>query len=177
MSRPASVLALAAGLILSGCTVAPPPAPEPPEAPDRWTAPTAQVEIPGRLDWWSSFEEPELDRLIAAALEANHDLAAAAARVEAAAAESRIAGAELLPQVSAALDASRSRRNFIGFPIPGSTSSVLSTTTTAYTAGVNISWEADLWRRLRAGEAAAVAGVAAAEAELAAARLSLAGQT
>ena len=83
-----------------------------------------------------------------------------------------------MPQVGLALDGSRSKRNFIGFPIPGSEGSVLSTTTTtSYTTGLNVSWEADLWGRLRAGEAAAAAGFAAAEAELAAARLSSRGQT
>ena len=170
-------LALAAALLAAGCAVAPPPAPQPPAVPEEWTAPAAPGAVAAATDWWSSFGDAELSRLIEAALAANLDLAAAAARVEAAAAEARIAGADLLPQVAAALDGSRSKRNFIGFPIPGSAGSVLTTTTTTHTGGLNISWEADLWGRLRAGEAAATAGLAAAEAELAAARLSLAGQT
>ena len=171
------VLLCAGGLAVGGCTVTPPPAPEPPAAPQSWTVQAEPGELPSVPDWWKSFQDPELDRLIAAALEANRNLAAAAARVEAAAAEARIAGADLLPQVGAALDATRSKRNFVGFPIPGSESSVLSTTSTSYATGINISWEADLWGRLRSGEAAAAAGLAAAEAELAAARLSLGGQT
>jgi NodT family efflux transporter outer membrane factor (OMF) lipoprotein len=168
---------LAAGLIAGACTVAPPPTPDLPAAPDHWTATAEPGDSSTAPDWWSSFQDPELTRLIATALEANRDLAAAAARVEAAAAEARIAGADLLPQLGVGLDGSRSKRNFIGFPIPGSEGSVLSTTTTTFSGGLNVSWEADLWGRLRAGEAAATAGLAAAEAELAAARLSLAGQT
>ncbi len=180
--RAALAAGLAAGLLLAGCAVAPPPAPELPPAPESWTAESWTAESapatgPAAPDWWRSFQDPELVRLVGVALEANRDLAAAAARVEAAAAQARIAGADLAPQVAAALDASRSKRNFIGLPIPGAAGSVLSTTTTSYTAGLSVSWEADLWGRLRAGEAAAAAGLAAAEAELAAARLSLAGQT
>ena len=168
---------LAACLVATGCSVTPPPAPEPPAAPERWVADAGSAAGPPAGDWWASFGDPELGRLIDAALAANNDLAAAAARVDAAAAEARIAGAALAPQVAASLDGARSKRNFIGFPIPGSAGSVLSTTTTSWTGGVNISWEADLWGRLRAGEAAAAAGLQAATAELAAARLSLAGQT
>jgi NodT family efflux transporter outer membrane factor (OMF) lipoprotein len=133
--------------------------------------------VPTAGDWWSDFRDQDLAQLITLALEANRDLAAAAARVEAAAAEARIAGADLSPQLAVALDGGRAKRNFIGFPIPGSQGSVLSTTTTTYTTGLSISWEADLWGRLRSGRAAATAGLAAAEAELAAARLSLSGQT
>jgi NodT family efflux transporter outer membrane factor (OMF) lipoprotein len=173
----AIVPALACGLLAMACATAPPPVPALPEAPDHWAAAAEHGDVLAAPDWWSGFEDPELTRLITTALEANRDLAAAAARVEAAAAQARIAGADLLPQVGATLDRVRSKRNFIGFPIPGSEGSVLSTTTTTYTAGLNVSWEVDLWGRLRAGDAAAAAGFAAAEAELAAARLSLAAQT
>jgi NodT family efflux transporter outer membrane factor (OMF) lipoprotein len=177
LSRARRRAVLAALPLLAGCAVAPPPAPEPPTAPESWAAEIEPASTPAAAEWWRSFEDPELTRLVDAALEANRDLAAAAARVEAAAAQARIAGADLAPQVAAALDGSRSKRNFIGLPIPGSTGSVLSTTTTSYNAGLSVSWEADLWGRLRAGKGAAAAGLAAAEAELAAARLSLAGQT
>jgi NodT family efflux transporter outer membrane factor (OMF) lipoprotein len=164
-------------LVLVGCSVAPPPAPEPPASPNQWSARALPVEDTIATVWWVSFRDPQLESLVIEALAANHELAAAAARVEAAAAEARIAGADRRPQIGAALDAARSKRNFIGFPIPGSSGSVLSTTTTTYSSGLSISWEADLWGRLRAGKAAAAAGLAAAEADLAAARLSLGGQT
>ena len=166
-----------AALVAAGCSVAPPPAPEPPPTPDRWAGEAEPGAIPGESDWWTGFADPELDRLVATALDVNNDLSAAEARVQAAAAEARLAGADLSPQVAAALDGSRSKRNFIGFPIPGREGSVLSTTTTSYAAGLSASWEADLWGRIRSGKAAAEAGLAAAEAQLAAARLSIAGQT
>ena len=176
--RPHLLLPLVvAALLAAGCSLAPPAAPEMPAAPEAWAAVVEPAVVADEMPWWSTFDDPELTRLIAAALEANRDLAAAAARVEAAAAAARIAGADLQPHLGVALDASRARRNFIGFPIPGSAGSVLSTTTTSLTAGLSVSWEADLWGRLRAGEAAAIAEFAASEAELVAARLSLAAQT
>jgi outer membrane protein TolC len=115
--------------------------------------------------------------LIEEALAHNQDLAVAAARVEMAAARARIAGAELVPAVDGGFAARRRRQDFIGLPIPGNESGVIATTTSSYGVSINLSWEVDLWGRLRAGAAGAVAGLQAAGADLAAARLSLSGQT
>jgi NodT family efflux transporter outer membrane factor (OMF) lipoprotein len=127
-------------------------------------------------DWWTYFEDAELDRAIAEALEGNHDLRSAAARIETARAEAVVAGAALLPDASVALNRSQQRQNFIGFPIPGGESDVLSTTSTNWGLRLNTSWELDLWGRIRSGEDAAVTGTRVRYAELAAARLSLTGQ-
>lgn len=174
-AAPGWIAAVAAAALATGCSVAPPPPPEPPAAPVEWVE-ARPAATPAATPWWSGFGEPELDRLVAEVLAANHDLAASAERVEAAAAQARIAGAELRPQIAAALDAARQRRNFVGFPIPGSQGKVLSTTTTTFTGSLSVAWEADLWGRLRAGQAAALAGLEAASADLEAARLSLAAQ-
>ncbi|MEE9562117.1 MAG: efflux transporter outer membrane subunit [Thermoanaerobaculia bacterium] len=168
-------------LLAVGCASAPPP--EPPDldvsVPSRWTASDTAAEAPERPieAWWTSFADPRLDTLITEALERNRDLVAAAARVDAAVAQARIIGADLYPQIGAGFDPARSRRNFIGFPIPGSEGQVLSVTTSSFGAGLNISWEADLWGRLSARKGASLAGVEASRADLAAAQLSLAGQT
>ena len=69
------------------------------------------------------------------------------------------------------------KQNFVGFPIPGSAGQVLSSTSTSYGVNLNLSWEVDLWGRLRAGTQAAIADAQAAEADWAGARLSLAAQT
>jgi outer membrane protein, multidrug efflux system len=127
-------------------------------------------------DWWRAFDDALLDALIAEALEHNHDLAAAAARVEVARAAARVQGADLAPQIGASLSSRRAQQNFIGLPIPGREGSVLSTTSTSSALSFSVSWEADLWGRLRALRSAARADALATEAELAAARLSLAGQ-
>ncbi len=147
------------------------------EVPEQWTSrPEGQSGIAAEA-WWESFGDPRLTLLIEEALEHNQNLAAAAARLLQAEQRARIAGANRKPQLSAGVDAARSRRNFIGFPIPGSDAEVLSSTTTSYGVSLDISWEVDLWGRLRAGVAAAAADLEAASWDLAAARLSLCGQT
>ena len=172
------------GAALFGCTGLGPPLPmEPvrpgPEPPLQWHIQAAAgVDSAGvEPEWWLAFGDPELDRLIARILEENRDLAAAAARVDAALAEARIAGAPRRPQAGVGIDGGRRRQNFIGLPIPGSEGGVLTSTTNSNGASLNVSWEADLWGRLRAAETAAVRAAAATEADLAAARLSLAGQS
>ncbi len=130
---------------------------------------------PAEPAWWTTFGDERLDRIVEEALASNHDLAAAAARVEAAGAGARIAGADRMPQASFEFDPARRRQNFIGFPIPGG-GGVLSTTTTTFGASLNLSWEVDLWGRLRARAAAGLADLEAAGADLEGARLSLAGQ-
>lgn len=149
------------------------------EIPETWTAlePDAEADPAFPADrWWERLGDPELDTLIDEALTHNGDLAAAAARIDQAVAQARIAGADVQPQIDASGNGSRRRQNFIGFPIPGSDRQVLSSTSTSLGVQLNVSWEADLWGRLRAREAAAQADVEARRADWAAARLSLAGQ-
>ena len=144
-------------------------------APEEWTGGELDTENPVQ-DWWSYFEDAELNRAIAEALEGNHDLRAAAARIESARADAVIAGAGLLPDTNLTAGRGQQRQNFIGFPIPGNESRVLSSTSTNYTVRLNASWEPDLWGRILSGELAAVTNTRTRYADLAAARLSLTGQ-
>jgi len=127
--------------------------------------------------WWEDFGDPRLDEAIRIALERNFDLRAAASRVDRAAAEARIAGSGLMPTLDAGLSGARQRRNFIGFPIPGGDSEVLSNTSTNWGVSLDTFWEIDLWGRIRAGTEAALADVEASDDDLQAAALSIAGQT
>lgn len=141
----------------------------PGDVPDTGTAPAT--------GWWSSFGDPELDRVITEAFDGSFDLRAAVARIEAARFEARIAGTQDLPTVEATLSRSQQRQNFIGFPIPGAEEgSVLSTTSTNYGLRFNASWEPDLWGRIEAAELGAITNVRLGYVDLAAAELSLAGQ-
>jgi len=145
--------------------------------PPRWDAAIEEPDATQSLPAWGElFADPRLDGLISEALEANRMLDAAAARVERAAAQARIAGADLYPQGNAALDAGRRRQNFIGLPIPGAEGRVLSNTSTTFGTGLNVSWEIDLWGRLRSARAAALADAESVRADLSAAQLSIAGQ-
>jgi outer membrane protein, multidrug efflux system len=126
--------------------------------------------------WGELFDDGRLDALIAEAIDANRTLEAASARVERAAAQARIAGADLRPQVNATLEAGRRRQNFIGLPIPGAEGRVLSNTSTTFGTGLNVSWEVDLWGRLRNARDAARADAESVRADFSAAQLSIAGQ-
>ena len=141
----------------------------------QWSAPEADDDAV--LDeWWESFRDPDLKRLVELGLKENYNLAAAAARVEAAAAQALIAGADLYPSASAGLNASAQRQNFIGLPIPGAEEQVLSRTFESYGISLDASWEPDIWGRMSAGRFAAVADAAAVEADFRGAKLSLAAQ-
>jgi NodT family efflux transporter outer membrane factor (OMF) lipoprotein len=163
-------------MVLAACTTPPPPR-EPAlgyDPPSAWQADSE----PGPVQnaWWQQLGDPALATCIDQALQHNQDLIAAAARVEAALAQAQIAGAELYPLLNANLHGNRARQNFIGFPIPGSTG-VLSRTFNSYGVSLNLSWELDLWGRVRAGHSAALADVESTNAEFHAARLSLVAQT
>ena len=145
-------------------------------APSRWTA-AAPVSGSVQGRWWTSFGDEQLNLIVEEALQRNYNLRAAGARIEAAAAQARMAGASLRPQVNASVNRSRQKQNFVGFPIPGAEGRVLSTTFTNVGASIDISWEADLWGRIRAGMAAAVVDLEASRSDLRAARLSIAAQT
>lgn len=113
--------------------------------------------------WLADFAQPELTRLVDEAIQHNYSLQAAAARVDGAVAAARAAGAALKPSLALGLDAAR------GGLVDGSA-------TTGLGASLSVSWEVDLWGRVRAGQAAAVADAEATRELLASARQSLAAQ-
>ncbi|MDH3638076.1 MAG: efflux transporter outer membrane subunit [Gammaproteobacteria bacterium] len=141
---------------------------EPPvAAPPAWS----QAELAaGRVTdaWLDHFDDPDLREIINAAMTENFDLRAAAARVEAARAQAMIDGADRLPQISAALNGARSKRNATGGQ------AITSTRSNTFSTGLDIAWEADIWGRLGDQARAAVFELQATETDLNAARLSLA---
>ncbi len=180
MKRRALRFAAGASLagLAAGCAAAPPvahPGLQLP-IPGGWTA----AEVPaGRLDpdWWTDFGNDDLSTTIETALARNLDLQAAAARLDQAAADARVASAALRPTVRVPYNGSQRKQNFIGFPIPGAEDRVLSTVFTNHGVSLETTWEIDVWGRLRAGEQAALADLQRSAADLRGARLSLAGQT
>ena len=171
--RPFIVLFVA---VTVGCASAPPV--EPPQldvaVPDTWTAADTSV---GELapDWWTDFGEAGLSAAVETALEQNFDLVAAAARLEQAAADARLASGALQPTVQASYSGSRQKQNFVGFPFPGG--GVPITVSTSHGVSLDVSWEIDLWGRLRADAQAALADLQRSAADLRGAQLSMAGQT
>jgi len=130
-----------------------------------------------RLDsaWWHVFNDNQLNQVLGKALQKNGNLIIAASNIRAAAAQAKIAGAPLFPQLSSSLQGSKSKQNFIGLPI-GDGGDILSSESVSYGLSLNVSWELDLWGKLRADKAAAVAQLQASQADYIAAQLSLVGQ-
>ncbi|MGD8538045.1 MAG: efflux transporter outer membrane subunit [Candidatus Aminicenantes bacterium] len=146
------------------------------DVPQKWISTEATAE--GELSrWWTRFNDPRLNQLIDIVLRENYDLKAAATRLDAAAALARIAGADLYPQVSGNSNVSRQKRNFVGFPFGGSAEEVQSFTSNLFGISLNMSWEIDLWGRIRAAKSAALADFQATEAEFHGYQLSFIGQT
>ena len=143
--------------------------------PEEWSGGEV-ISEPIRSDWWTTFNDAGLNRVINRVLDRNQDLQAAAARLEAAKAETVIAGAAERPTLDLGFNMGRRRQNFVGFPIPGSEGRVLKRTYTNAGLSLDVGWEPDLWNRIKAGKFAAKANNQGREADLTAVRLSLAAQ-
>lgn len=118
-----------------------------------------------RQNWVDSFNDPVLSQLVDRALANNFDLKSAAARVEAAIAQARIDSAGLWPQLSFAPGYQQAQVRSAGFG---------SAQFNVFETMFNLSWEVDVWGRIRAFREASVREAHAASADFQAARLSLA---
>lgn len=166
---------LCLGLALAACSLAPPykvPATQPPadkfqESQD-WKVAQPQ-DAASRGDWWSIFNDPQLDGLERAASNANQNLKAAFARLQQARADTRIARADLFPQLTSEASVTRARtspnspRFLPGYPSTG----------TDFNLQADVSYEVDLWGRVRNEVASARATQQASAADLASMQLSV----
>lgn len=157
---------LSALVVLGACGARPTPPPEDltagalsTEAPDAFAAEAGSGAVED--GWLATFADPTLDALVAEALAANRDLAAASARLDQAAAFARQAGADLKPQVGYAMGAAGAGTGDGG-------------TSKAVGAGLTVSWELDVWGRLSSAQSAAQEEFASTAADFEFARQSLA---
>lgn len=107
-------------------------------------AATVTAEEP-EVAFWTGFNDPLLSRLVDEALARNTDLRSAVARLDHARALSRQSTLDLLPAVTAQGGASAARAP-AARTLPGADRNGES-----YDAGINASWELDLFGRLRRG--------------------------
>ncbi|MGA2117096.1 MAG: efflux transporter outer membrane subunit [Bryobacteraceae bacterium] len=146
--RSARVLLCMLALLFSACTVGPnykrPSVTAPPKY--RGAAAPSQTSL-ADTNWPDLFPDEALKQLIAAALAHNFDLAMATERVEEARARYRIAGASQFPFVYADEQGGAVRYSSIGTTVEGAGSPQ---TNVSYTqTGLALSWELDLWGRIR----------------------------
>lgn len=165
--------ALVLGLLLCGCTVGPrysrpqaASAPEYKETPPNWkqAQPADQI-VRGK--WWEIFQDPQLNALEEQVSVSNQNLKAAQAQFLQARALVRLNRADLYPTVTAGASASRHRLS-LNSPLTG--------TTTNYTDLVlpaDVTYEADVWGRVRRTVEAARANAQASAADLEAVSLSV----
>lgn len=174
-------------LVLSGCTVGPdykPPAlPEGADAPLVSSAPVAAQPAPEVVtgsaappdDWWTLYHDQNLNDLVSQALQANTDLAVAAATVDAARAQLASARVALLPQTGVDVGAIYGR--------DPTTDEILElgghepANIWLYHAVLEASYEIDLWGHVRRTIEAVKADAAAAAAARDTARITIAAET
>ena len=158
-SKPLLVVAAVIPL-LAGCALSPDyerPAIDTAEA---WQAESVAGAPQVTGEWWQRFGSVELNSLIEQAMSANHDVAAALARIEQARASTRISRADRLPTVQAGLSASARDGSDIERSEDGE-------------ASLSIGYEVDLWGGRAAAATAAEAQLAASVFDLDAVRLVL----
>lgn len=156
-------LALLAALSLGACVkVGPDYAPPRMDAPPAWsrleTPDMAHGEAPGSLAaWWTRLDDPLLSDLVREALQASPDLRAARARLREARARRTVSLSALFPEVTGSGSAVRSQ---------SSKETGSGRVTDLYNAGLDASWELDLFGGARRGVEAAEADTESSQASL-----------
>ena len=149
-------------LLLAGCTGLKPDYTKPAvDLPTGWRDAPADGVQARDARWWKVYGDPVLDGLIDEALANNANVMLAIARVDEARAALSVTSADQRPQVDAAANRSRSRvsqRSAVPLP-PGTNPEFNNTRVT-----VGVSYEIDLWGRLRNATLAARADLLATEA-------------
>jgi NodT family efflux transporter outer membrane factor (OMF) lipoprotein len=173
--------------VLAGCMVGPnyrrPPAAspaafkEPP--PPNWKSATPRDEIP-RGKWWQLFGDPQLDALEDQVSVSNQSIAQAEAQFRAARAAAGVVRGGLFPTVTAGASATRSRRGAgsgttvltspTGAP---ATATSAGSTTSIYQVPIDVSYEVDVWGKVRRMIESSVATAQASAGDLETMRLSL----
>lgn len=138
------------------------------ETPPGWRV-AEPVNILDRGPWWQLFEDPLLDELERKVEVSNQSLAAAEAAYRSARALVREQRANLFPQITFGGSGTRSQSS-------AGSSGIRPDPQTSYRVDIGLTWEPDVWGRIRSTVTAAEATAQASAADLAAARLSAQGE-
>jgi len=150
---------------LAGCTVGPnyhrPAIPTPGSFRSSSPLPAGEAASLADLKWWEVFKDPQLQELERTALEQNYDLRDAVARVDAARANLGITRSNQFPNVGATADI-----NTVRLPLNGETplpATLHQNRTFGEAALELLSFEVDIWGRLRRATEAARANLLSAD--------------
>ena len=166
-------VALGVAALAAGCIALGPDFEEPAwDGPERWNcdAPPPSP-LPGGAPWWSVFGDPALDALEDALLAQSPSLAAAVARLDAAAAQLGVARADAWPSATAAASSVRERKAAGSDPAEDPAE-----TDWTHSLSLSCQWELDFWGRVRRTTEAAQAELSAAARDVQAARILLSSQ-
>lgn len=168
--RSQTLLLLAVATALTSCAIGPdyqrPAFNLPTQWPWQKQAASAESKIP--QDWWKQFNDPVLANLVEEGLAANKDLVVAAAQVTEARASLRVDKSYLYPSLSAQGSATRG-----GGSKEDATANYSSAPVNVFDLSGVLSYELDLWGRLRRATEAGRARLLAAEDNREAVRLAL----
>ena len=155
MTRSLAALSL---LALSACAVGPKyqrPETEVPTA-FRYTLGADEASSIADLGWWEMYRDPILQGLIEEALRSNQDLRYAAARVAEARAMVGVSAADFYPQIGLGASGGYGQQSAKNY-VPGQGPSG------AFNVNLGVSWELDIWGRVRNANDAAKAELMATE--------------
>ncbi len=133
------------------------------DIPQQWSEHAVEQSV--AVSWVETFQDATLKQLVDRALENNYELKAAAARIQAAAAQAHIDGSPRWPQVFFSADYEEVQIRDAGFG---------SARFNVFEALFGVSWEVDLWGRIRDSHLAALSEATAVRADFQGTRLSLA---
>jgi len=161
-------------VVAAGCSVGPNYARPPVEEPALFKSGGAGEPAPPiQTDWWRLYGDPELDQLIASAHASNQTLRQAVARVDQARALARVAGSFLYPTIS--VDPSYSRTRYSGNRRSTITGQKVQSgrTLNDYRIPFDLTYEIDVWGRVRRSFESARAQAAASADDLGVVRLTV----
>jgi len=161
-------------VVAAGCAVGPNYARPPVEEPALFKSGGAGEPAPPiQTDWWRLYGDPELDQLIASAHASNQTLRQAVARVDQARALARVAGSFLYPTISA--DPSYSRTRYSGNRRSTITGQKVQSgrTLNDWRIPFDLTYEIDVWGRVRRSFESARAQAAASADDLGVVRLTV----
>lgn len=166
-SRPGLVLAV----LLLGACASPQQSPTPPvDLPPAFSR-SGQLAVAD--DWWTAFDDPDLNRLVTQGLDGNLSLRASYQRLRQARAVADRQRAGLFPSLDATAGAERQESDSAGAT---AFSSGRSTRGTTFSAGLSASYEVDLWGRVQSLSEAEALRASATLADYQAAAISLSGE-
>ncbi len=165
-------LLLVAAFTSAACAVATAkPVPPPVAVPGGWAAGSesgARAEPSGDISrWWTTLGDPTLSELVDRALAANPDLRIARSRLRQARVQRGLAKMDYLPSIDASIAGNRSKTTGDG---------LAGNAVQAFSAGLDASWEPDIFGATRNAVSAAQADLQATEANLYATQVSLAAE-